>query len=113
MSYEPSDALYLDHIYERIQRIEECAQEGRDAFEASHVLQDAIMRNFEVIGEAIKQLSPALLEQSTPRCRGAEWRAFGTCSFTTIWAWTSMKCGMSSRKIFRSLSEPYARCERK
>ena len=41
MSDERSDALYLDHIHERIQRIEACACEGRDPFEASHVLQDA------------------------------------------------------------------------
>lgn len=63
MSDKRSDALYLDHIQERIQRIEACAREGREAFEASHVLQDAIIRNFEVIGEAVKQLSPVLLER--------------------------------------------------
>jgi uncharacterized protein with HEPN domain len=47
-----SDDLYLAHIHERIQRIEECAEEGRAAFYDSFVLQDAIIRNFEVIGEA-------------------------------------------------------------
>lgn len=29
-----------------------CAEEGRSAFENRHILQDAIIRNFEVIGEA-------------------------------------------------------------
>jgi uncharacterized protein with HEPN domain len=58
-----NDDLYLEHIHERIQRIEECAEEGRAAFNDSYVLQDAIIRNFEVIGEAVKQLSPELLEQ--------------------------------------------------
>jgi uncharacterized protein with HEPN domain len=58
-----SDDLYLEHIYERIQRIEACAEEGRTAFDESYVLQDAIIRNFEVIEEAVKQLSPELLEQ--------------------------------------------------
>lgn len=58
MSNDEADALYLEHILERIQRIEACAQEGREAFDASPILQDAIMRNFEVIGEAVKQLSP-------------------------------------------------------
>lgn len=57
------DAVYLDHIAERIRRIEECAQEGRDVFESSHILQDAIIRNFEVIGEAVKQLSPEMREK--------------------------------------------------
>ena len=60
---ESDDALYLDHIHERIQRIESCAEEGRSTFEDSHMLQDAIIRNFEVIGEAVKQLSPELVEQ--------------------------------------------------
>jgi uncharacterized protein with HEPN domain len=58
-----NDELYLEHIHERIQRIEACAEEGQAAFEESFVLQDAIIRNFEVIGEAVKQLSPELLEQ--------------------------------------------------
>jgi len=39
------------------------AEEGRAAFEESHVLQDAIIRNFEVIGGTVKQLSPELFEQ--------------------------------------------------
>jgi len=63
MGAEPSDVLYLEHIHERLQRIEACAREGREAYEASHVLQDAIIRNVEVIGEAVKRLSPALLQQ--------------------------------------------------
>ena len=63
MTAPRSDALYLDHIHERIERIEECAEEGREAFDASHVLQDAVIRNFEVIGEAVKQLSPELRDR--------------------------------------------------
>ena len=62
MSTLPRDAIYVEHIAERIRRIEEAAQNGRDAFESSHVLQDAIIRNFEGIGEAVKQLSPELRE---------------------------------------------------
>lgn len=63
MSRAEDDALYLDHLQERIARIEECAQRGREAFMQSHILQDAVIRSFEVIGEAVKRLSPALLEQ--------------------------------------------------
>lgn len=54
------DLLYLVHILERIERIERVAAEGRDAFLDSDILQDAVIRNFEVIGEAVKQLSPEL-----------------------------------------------------
>lgn len=63
MSSSPRDPLYLDHIAERIRRIEDAAEEGREAFDNSYVLQDAIIRNFEVIGEAVKQLSPELRDQ--------------------------------------------------
>lgn len=45
MSTDEADAIYLEHIHERIQRIETCAQEGREAFDRSSILQDAIMRN--------------------------------------------------------------------
>jgi uncharacterized protein with HEPN domain len=55
---------------ERIRRIEDCAQEGREAFESSHILQDAIIRNFEIIGEAVKQLSPEIREKYP----GVPWR---------------------------------------
>ncbi|NBC18071.1 MAG: DUF86 domain-containing protein [Bacteroidetes bacterium] len=58
MSSTDLDLLYVIHIEERIQRIEDAAAQGRDAFEASHIIQDAIIRNFEVIGEAAKRLIP-------------------------------------------------------
>ncbi|MFB6097943.1 MAG: DUF86 domain-containing protein [Salinibacter sp.] len=63
MNTEKGDELYLEHIHERIERIEACAREGRAAFDASPILQDAIMRNFEVIEEAVKQLSPGLRDR--------------------------------------------------
>jgi len=63
MNSPSRDSLYLEHIAERIRRIEEAVQEGREAFESSHIVQDAVIRNFEVIGEAVKQLSPELRNQ--------------------------------------------------
>jgi uncharacterized protein with HEPN domain len=54
------DLLYLVHILERIDRIEAVASRGRDAFLSDPILQDAVIRNFEVIGEAVKRLSPTL-----------------------------------------------------
>ena len=47
MSSSSRDSLYLEHIAERIRRIEDAAENGRDAFESSCILQDAIIRNFE------------------------------------------------------------------
>lgn len=54
------DRLYLDHMIERIQRVVEYTQAGHDAFLASLLIQDAVIRNFEIIGEAAKSVSADL-----------------------------------------------------
>ena len=53
------DALYLRHILECIRRIDEHAAAGRDAFLASHTLQDATLRNLQTLSEATQRLSDA------------------------------------------------------
>ena len=65
------DRLYLIHISESIQRIESYAKDGRDAFRRSPLIQDAVIRNFEIIGEAAKQISPQL-KQAHPE---VPWRS--------------------------------------
>ena len=52
------ERLYLIHIREGIERIEEYTSAGKTAFFAEKIIQDAVARNFEVIGEAAKRLSP-------------------------------------------------------
>ena len=44
------DKLFLIHILERIKFIEDYTLSGRDAFMQSQMIQDAVMRNFEIIG---------------------------------------------------------------
>lgn len=56
------DKLYLIHISECIHRIESYIADGRDAFLKSRLKQDAVVRNFEIIGEAAKQISGKLKE---------------------------------------------------
>ena len=51
------DRLYLTHIAECIERIERYAVPGREHFMSDHQAQDAIIRNFEIIGEAAGNLS--------------------------------------------------------
>jgi uncharacterized protein with HEPN domain len=60
----PEDRLYLTHIADCIARIEEYTAPGRDQFMSNHQAQDAVMRNFEIIGEATKRLSDEALEQT-------------------------------------------------
>lgn len=58
-----ADLLYLQHIRERITRIETYLTNiTEDQFSDSTMLQDSVIRNFEVIGEATKRLSAALRE---------------------------------------------------
>ncbi len=54
------DKLYLIHIWECIQRIELYAGKGKAAFLTNTMIQDAIVRNFEIISKATKRLSPEL-----------------------------------------------------
>ncbi len=51
------DRLYLTHILESIEKIETYTRGGKDAFIADPMIQDAVVRNFEIIGEATKRLS--------------------------------------------------------
>lgn len=48
------DLKYLNDALERIQRIEDYTQQGREVFLQSPLIQDAVIRNFEVIGEIVK-----------------------------------------------------------
>lgn len=64
-------AVYLHHILECIGRIEEDTREGRDAFFASHTLQDAVLRNVQTLSESAQRL-PAPVKDAHPE---VEWRA--------------------------------------
>ncbi len=55
-----SDRPYLAHIADSIAAIESYVAGGRDAFVHARVLQDAVIRNFEIIGEAANRLSPTV-----------------------------------------------------
>lgn len=51
--------VYLAHILECIQKIERFTADGKDRFLGDVMVQDAVLRNFEVIGEAAKRLDDA------------------------------------------------------
>ena len=65
------DRLYLYHMLERCHRITRFIQPGRDAFMASDELQDAVIRNVEVIGEAAKRVSA----EARGRLTTLDWKA--------------------------------------
>ena len=56
---ERDERLYLDDIVQATERVLSYTSEGREAFFADSRTQDAVIRNLEVIGEAIRGVSPA------------------------------------------------------
>lgn len=54
------DRVYLWHIRDCIERIVDYTREGRDAFLNDPKTQDAVIRNLEIIGEAVKNVSEDL-----------------------------------------------------
>ncbi len=58
------DTIYLQYILESITRIEEYL-EGIDkaTFDEVHLLQDGIIRQLQIIGEATSRISPGLSER--------------------------------------------------
>ena len=65
------DGLYLHHMLERCRRITRFIRPGREAFLASEELQDAVIRNLEVIGEAAKRVSA----DARGRLASLDWKA--------------------------------------
>lgn len=52
-----NDRLYLESLRDGLERIAEYTAEGEHAFLASHLIQDGVIRNLEVIGAATTNLS--------------------------------------------------------
>ena len=59
-----NDRLYLQHIQESIAWIEKYTSSGREHFMESHLTQDGVIRNFEIIGEAVKRISDETLGET-------------------------------------------------
>ena len=52
------DSVYLRHVLDAISRIEEYLQDvDRAAFHQRYLVQDGVIRQLEIIGEAVKHLS--------------------------------------------------------
>ncbi len=67
------DRVFLGDILERI---EAYTQEGTEEFLRSLLIQDGVIRGFEVIGEAVKQVSQEL-RQNHPKVPWRQIAGFG------------------------------------
>ena len=56
--------IFIEHILECVERIEEYAKSAtKDEFLRSTLLQDAVVRRIEIIGEAVKNLPTEIKER--------------------------------------------------
>ena len=58
--------VYIRHIYDCIAWTKEYVQAGEEAFFADRKTQDAVIRNLEVIGQAVKDFGTENLAESHP-----------------------------------------------
>jgi uncharacterized protein with HEPN domain len=72
------DRLYLIHMSECVARIEEYVRGGREAFMASTLVQDAVVRNLQTLAESGQRLSPGFKEKHPE----VDWR--GIAAFRNI-----------------------------
>jgi len=57
------DDVYLEHILESIGDIEEYTKSGKQVFMKNKMVQDAVIRKMEIVGEATKRISQDLREE--------------------------------------------------
>lgn len=65
--------LYLVHVQECIERIRAYTKNGKTEFMNNEMIQDAVLRNLEVMGESVKKL-PEDWKQTQPQ---VEWVKLG------------------------------------
>jgi uncharacterized protein with HEPN domain len=58
------ERVYLLHIRDAIDRITSYTVDGRDAFLEHPMIQDAVLRNMEILGEAAKRVSEPTRSQA-------------------------------------------------
>ena len=64
------DRLYVIHILECIGQVEEYVTGGLDTFMESTLIQDAVMRNLQMVGESARSIS----EETKARHPEVDWR---------------------------------------
>jgi len=57
------DRLYLIHIKEAIERIEEYTQQGQEVFLDDRKTQDAVLRNLHTLAESTQRISKHLKDE--------------------------------------------------
>jgi len=108
-----SERAYLEHILYCIRRIMQDSSGGKDAVFASPTLQDAILRNLQILCESAQRL-PETSKTSHPE---VDWRAISglrnvlvhdyfATDLETIWTIVQRDLPLLERAVSRLLGEP-------
>lgn len=89
--------VYLAQILECFQRIASYTAGGREAFFTERLIQDAVIRNFEIIGEAAKRV-PEGYRQAHPEI---PWRGLGALRDVLIHQYEGVDLG----KVWRIIDD--------
>jgi uncharacterized protein with HEPN domain len=110
--------VYLAQILERIDRILAFTSSGKEAFFAEVRTQDAVLRNFEVIGEAVKRLPedfrkahPAIPWRNLAGLRDVLIHQYEGISLKEVWRMVEKDLG-PLRQIIAAMLPPLEELER-
>ena len=105
------DELYVTHIAEAIERIRRYTATGHDAFTADDMIQSAVIRQLEIIGEAARNLSGELKsdERAVPwkRIIGTRDRlihGYSEVNLDAVWSIVESDLAELDREVKRILS---------
>ena len=54
------DRLYIHHVLDCVRRVDRYCKNGEDAFRASELIQDAVLRNLQTLAESTQRISDHL-----------------------------------------------------
>jgi hypothetical protein len=91
-----------------ISSIEQATQGGEAVFHSDLLIQDAVVRRYEVTGEVVKRMPPRVLTAYSDKTGGVS-RGFAIFWSTTMAGWTSISFGTPSFSC-RPCGQPWKRC---
>jgi uncharacterized protein with HEPN domain len=90
---------YLRHILDAVAAIEDYTREGRDAFLSDRETQDAVIRNLEIIGEAVRNIPlafraahPGVPWQQAAALRNVLIHEYFGVDLRIVWRWLRETC---------------------
>ncbi len=96
------DILYLEHIFQCIEKIEDYTQQmSVEAFQSSNLVQDGCIRQLEVIGEATKRLSDSI-RTANPN---VPWRDMAGMRDVLIHDYLNVDLEIVTQTVFKSIPQ--------